>query len=370
MQKNSRSISIDLLRIISMIMVVSLHSMNHGGLIEKSLIPGTPNYFLCNILYALCHVAVNCFVMITGYFQCTSTFKLKKLIGVWGSAVFYSGVMYLILCAASLASFSVTGFIKQLMVLTLDQYWFITAYLFLYMVSPFLNCAIRAMNRKLHLMCCCTLLFLFSFLHNLIYISDFGDVAGGYSFLWFCILYMTAAYFRLYVPDTVKIQKFMLPLYFLFSMCICGERFVAYYITPYLFGGVRLTSLFYSYNSVMCVAATLCLFQFFRGLSLSSPAVHKTVSLFAPLTVAVYLIHDNNGIRMILWELLKPSAYFDRPWLVLYLLLCIVSIFILCCLIEWIRQKITKFTGISARIASVCDRIQMQCSQFFDRITE
>lgn len=128
--ETKRNCSIDLLRMISMIMVVCNHTLSWGGLIEGSLVPGTSNYFICNILYALCLVAVNCFVLITGFFQCTSTFKLKRLISTWGMAIFYSVVIHLILTIIGVLPFSFRELIKHILVFTMNRYWFVTAYLY------------------------------------------------------------------------------------------------------------------------------------------------------------------------------------------------------------------------------------------------
>lgn len=143
-----RNLNLDLLRILCMLMVVCIHSLGWGGLIENRLIPGTANYFLCNTLFAFCLLAVNCFVMISGYYLCTSAFKLKKLVQVWGCAFFYSVSIYFVLIMTGLERFSLKELIKHCMVFTLDRYWFITAYLLMFIVFPFLNCAIRSMDKK------------------------------------------------------------------------------------------------------------------------------------------------------------------------------------------------------------------------------
>ena len=90
-----RDTSLDLLRIISMIMVVCLHTVGWGGLVEGALIPGTGNWYLGNAMQALSLQAVNCFVLISGYFLCTSQFRLGKLVSTWVQAVFYSVGVYL-----------------------------------------------------------------------------------------------------------------------------------------------------------------------------------------------------------------------------------------------------------------------------------
>ena len=368
--KQERDFGLDLLRIICMLMVVCLHAFNHGGLVEGTLVPSTANFYLGNAMFTLCLPAVNCFVMISGYFLCTADFKLKKLISIWGQAFFYSISITSIAMLLGHQAFSFKELVKSILVILLKRYWFVTAYVLMYAVSPFLNCAIRALDRKTHLLCCCTLLGIFSVLHNMMYISDFGGINGGYSFLWFCILYIVAAYFRLYVPKRIKHQKWMLPGYFCSVLLICGERFLAYWITPYIFGTVKLTSLFYSYNSIMNVLAALCLFLFFRGVTVQNTFTEKLIAFFAPLTFAVYLISDHTILREVLWSWLHPSAYYASPWMAFYVLACVVGIFFVCCAVEWCRKVLCAKIGITDGISKLCDKIQNKLCDVMARCTQ
>ena len=151
-----RDNGLDFLRIICMLLVTFSHVFTHGGLINDRLLPGMANWFLGNLLYPFTLVAVNCFVLLSGYFQCTSRFKLKRVVSTWVQVVVYSVGMYI---AAKLlfGGFSVSTLLKSALPVVTDQYWFITAYLLMYMVSPFLNCMIRAMGKRLHFLCCCIL---------------------------------------------------------------------------------------------------------------------------------------------------------------------------------------------------------------------
>lgn len=356
--KQERDYGLDLLRILCMLMVVCNHTLSWGGLIENELVPGTANFYLGNAMFALCLPAVNCFVMISGYFLCTADFKLKKLISIWGQAIFYSVSIACIVMLLGSQAFSLKELVKFFLVVSLKRYWFVSAYILMYAVMPFLNCAIRAMDWKTHLLCCGTLLGIFSVLHNMMYISDFGGVNGGYSFLWFCILYIVAAYFRLHVPKYIRHQKWMLSGYFFSALLICGERFLAYWVTPHILGAVKLTSLFYSYNSIMNVLAAFCLFQFFRGVTVRHAFTKKLIAFFAPLTFAVYLISDHTILRPVLWSWLHPSSYYASPWMVFYVLACVAGIFLICCAIEWCRKALCVKTGITDGIAKLCDKVQ------------
>lgn len=362
---NKRNTNLDLLRIISMMMVVLGHFFTHGGVINGALVPWTDNWLLGNVIYTGCLVAVDCFVLLSGYFQCTSKFKLKRLVSVWVQVAFWSVMLYVIMAAVN-GTFSVTALVKSGLVVTLKQYWFVTAYLLMYAVSPFLNCAIRAMSRKMHLMCCTVLLGLFSALHNVVYISDFANILGGSSFLWFCVLYVVAAYIRLHVPVQEKYRSRGFAVYAVCALLIALERFAAYYITPMIFGQVMLDSLFYANNSILNTAAAIALFMAMRAVKVERPGVPRMIGFFAPLAFGVYLIHDHPNVRAMLWPILKPHAFAHSVWMLPYALLCVSGIFTVCCLIEWLRRWLFRVCGINGLLDGLCDRVQNRVQIWLD----
>jgi len=181
----------------AMVMVIGLHFFGHGGGLSSNA--WSYNYFISQTVYVFLFIAVNCFVLISGYYLCTSQFKLKKIVNLWIQVAFYSVAIYLIVSLIQ-GNFEMSELIKSGMVVTLKQYWFFTAYFFLYLIFPFLNYAIKAMTQRAHFICCAVLFTLFSVLPTFIYLIDFSQVRGGYSFVWFVVLYMVAAYVRIYVP--------------------------------------------------------------------------------------------------------------------------------------------------------------------------
>lgn len=366
--EKERNRNLDLLRIVSMLMVVFQHAFGWGGLLnDVTPAYGTANWYICQIGEAFCLVAVNCFVLISGYFLCTSQFKLKKWFSIWGQALFYSVGIYLILAIVrgEATEFSIKELLKCTLVFTMDRYWFVTDYLLLYAVFPILNFAIQAMNQRQHLTCCFTLLGLFSLLPNLAYVSDFSEANGGSSLIWFCTLYILSAYFRLYVPEQMRRQKWTLPGYILCALFICGERFLAYTVTPHIFGVVKLSSFFYAKNSVCNIAASLLLFQFFRGLKIQGRTASKLIGVAAPLTFAVYLIHDNPTLRSVLWDWINLPLKAESPLLIVYVLIAVLCIFAACCMIEYGRKWIFKTLYITNALHQLCDNIQHRFAILF-----
>ena len=151
MQKvKKRDTNFELLRIIAMFMIVTLHYTQNSGVLENN---GT--YTLQNIFFiflnTVCSVGVNCFVLISGYYLITSKFKIQKIIHLWGLVLFYSLGIYLLYKITNHSVVNPMSSVETIYVFTpvLNvHYWFIVPYLALYIVFPFLNKMINTLNQK------------------------------------------------------------------------------------------------------------------------------------------------------------------------------------------------------------------------------
>jgi peptidoglycan/LPS O-acetylase OafA/YrhL len=201
-------------------------------------------------------------------------------------------------------------------------------------------------------------------LSNLVYINDFAYLSGGYSSIWFCTLYITAAYIRKHVPANPRHRFPALTGYFLCASMIAIERFAATAITPMIFGSVKLDSLFCSNNSIMTAGASIFLLLFFRSVEIKNPLAEKAIRFFAPLSFGVYLIHDHTIIRQLLWNWLNPAAMNDSCYIVPYFIACITGVFVVCCLIEWIRCTLFRLCGIDRLVNSLCNKLQSRVERW------
>lgn len=87
-----RDYALDLLRILSMIMIVTLHSGSHGGYMDS---PDTIINIWQRLINALCLCSVNIFVLISGYFLVFERFRLSKLLKLCTEVWFYSIIIWL-----------------------------------------------------------------------------------------------------------------------------------------------------------------------------------------------------------------------------------------------------------------------------------
>ena len=75
-----------------MLMIITGHTLSWGGILNAS----NPKIAsMIHIIYAIILVEVNCFILLTGFFQSKSKFKIKKFINLL--FITYS-LLYILLC--------------------------------------------------------------------------------------------------------------------------------------------------------------------------------------------------------------------------------------------------------------------------------
>ncbi len=75
-KNKERDLGFELLRIISMLMIVVMHSIGHGGL-GHSVEYNSLEYAIYWFIYGLGRVSTNCFVMLTGYYMVKSKIHIS-----------------------------------------------------------------------------------------------------------------------------------------------------------------------------------------------------------------------------------------------------------------------------------------------------
>ena len=90
MNKKVRDSNYELLRIVSMIFIVAWHVILHGKILQQT---NDILNFVFNFVMALLVVHVNCFMLITGYYQYKSNFKWKKVVSLVLQIAFYNLVI-------------------------------------------------------------------------------------------------------------------------------------------------------------------------------------------------------------------------------------------------------------------------------------
>lgn len=301
--EKERQAGYELLRIAAMAMVITLHYLSKGGFLTDPAQPFQAANRLAWLLEAFCVGAVDLYVLISGYFLTDASFRPGRLLRLWGQVFFYSvGVPALALVTGVLPAGEVTAdrLLTWLFPVLREHYWFVTAYVVLSLFAPFLGRAARAMPQR-------ELLILLALLYGMFSISssllpfDLPLDRGGYDGLWFLVLFLTAAYLRLYGLPPLQKKGRGLVCYVGCSLLIYGLSGVcrAVFLRTGRLGDLVQSP--YHYNHFLCVFAALGLFCAFGRVRMADGRWKRAVLRVASCTFGVYLLHENDAVRY-LWQ--------------------------------------------------------------------
>ena len=101
MKEAARNSNMELLRIVSMLMVLSLHYLLFGNVLSLSTVGGAA-YYACWTVEAVCHISVDCYMLISGYFLSGAEYRIKRILIVIAEVFFYTiGVTAVMLLTSS-----------------------------------------------------------------------------------------------------------------------------------------------------------------------------------------------------------------------------------------------------------------------------
>lgn len=336
-----RNYSIDLLRIISMFMIMILHCNSHGGVLAMQTGYDTSSIFF-HFLECLSIVSVNTFVLISGYYLSAQKIRLSRVLKVMTTTWFYAWI-WLLICILLGVEIGKATIIKNIAPLSYATYWFVSLYIGMFLCAPFLNIDINNMTKRQHGILVLMLIAIFSVLPSITPFSDtFGLKSSGLNLPWFIVLYIIAAYIQKYGFLKMKPWHWLagylgLSVILLFIWLTISKILGISDYTDEWKGGINFY--YFGYNTIFVLLSSVCLFRFFLEIKIGNKRVCTIIKTIAPLMIGVYLIHDNRLGRQFVWQAFSNlgSSNFVNT---LYILGYILVLFVLCVNIEWLRTKV------------------------------
>jgi surface polysaccharide O-acyltransferase-like enzyme len=331
--KTVRDSNFELLRIILILMIIGNHYFFNGGSISI-LQPSNFNFYIDYSLLSFFIVAVNCFILITGFFQINKEFNFKKVVELWTEVFFYSFSISAIFWILKLEPINVKNIINTFFPVITAQWWFISLYIVLYCFSPFINIAINHMDQNTHKKLLLLIAFFYVLLPsirpNFTYFQD-----NGYSIQNFIFLYCLGAYIRKYdIPYKINyLNAYILTSLFLFLGFVSGTALH------------KNCGNFFDYSFIPVELSSFFLFMCFKNIKLNSSLINK----IAASVFGIYLITQHQFIRTFMYyKILHCSDYYYSPFFFPHMLVSLVGIFIFCLLIETFRQQLFKAYQLQA----------------------
>lgn len=299
MTEKKRMANLELLRCVAMLMVVVLHYLGKGGLLpeltgESLGAAGTAAW----LLEAFCIVAVNVYMFISGYFLCTSHFRLSRLLQLFGQVWLYSAAFGMIGALTGVVAETPVDthyFLTLLFPVNMGHYWFMTAYLFLYLLLPLVGNALKKMTKG-QLQCVVIVLLLVFCVAKSVLPFRLEMDAKGYDCLWYLCVFTAAAYVRRFGIPFLEKKGRGLFLYVGCSLLAFGGTMFLRQV--YLRTGSlgRMVGMCMEYNHILPFVAAVGLFAAFSRLRVYGK-IAAVIEKTAPYTLGVYLLHENLGLR-------------------------------------------------------------------------
>ncbi len=324
-----RDSNIELLRIFTMLGVIILHyNYADAGGGFRLVTPGSINYYLMYVLQSMSIAAVDLFILISGYFMCTSCKRgiFKPLTLVAQVIVFR-----VLICIASgilHGGISLRGIVSAL----IPRNYFVILYVVLYLISPYLNLLLHAMDQKEMRRMMLILLLLFSLEPTLVDLmsevtgSEQNELSAvgrygsqwGYCIVNFVLMYLVGAYLRLHPEKTDKIPTGKLCAGFgLFLAADVCWSLLNNHMTRF----ASRSAYEYCNPLVICSAATL--FLLFRRMQIKP---NRIINSLAKGSFTVYLLHG------VLLQFLRIEKFVNKNPLIylLHVLLGAALIYLVC----------------------------------------
>lgn len=341
--KKERSSNFEVLRIISMLLIISFHCVYKSGFIFETL---TLNTFLVKSFYFFGELGVNLFVLITGYFTVNSKFKSDKLILLFFQLVFYVLLSYAGLFAVGeTASQSIEkNIFYMLHDIAEPTYWFFTAYVLLYVFSPFINALLKNISKDKFKRLIALSVFIWSILPTVLGVVDGAnsEIQYYYSrFIWLAVIYIIGAYIRLYgIQFFEKKRNRWLTAAVTFGLMLTSIAVFHYTLDYLAVFRFNEAAYFWQPNTIPMLVLSVSVFCIFAHWKLRPIGF---VNLIASTTLGIYLLHDG-VLQTVIWRVLRSKIYINSPYALIYVVIAAFAVFIAGAAVDLVRQLIEKYT--------------------------
>ncbi len=326
--RQGRILGLDLLRIFSMMMVIVLHILGQGGILNAAPI-GSAVWYAAWGMECFCYCAVNCYGLLTGYLA-GSRRPYAGLALLWLETVLYSLIYALVFRRLFPDRIGSPVFLHAVFPVFFKQYWYFTGYFGLALIMPVLRPALERIDSRSATILVVVLLLIYCSL------ADAFLLHGGYSLIWLLVLCLMGAMLRR--SDFFR-GLGVVPLLLAALVClILTFVTVIHPMTLPVLGTFTLLS----YTSPTVAAFAVCLLLLFARIQGREGRQPRLLPALSQASFGVYIIHTN--------QLLWTQAYLPGtlgswaalPAGVLLLLVpaCAVGVYLLLAAVDILRARL------------------------------
>lgn len=344
MKGKERQSNIELLRIVAMFMVVVLHYLVKGQAAVSLVDSFTPLNIGLWLIKAFCIVTINVYVLISGYFLVEAKWKFSRVISLWLQTLFYSigvPVVCMLLGMEEITQWGSYDWFNVIFPIQMEHYWFITAYVIMYLLVPALSTAVKHMTKTQHQWVIAGLLLVFSLPKTILPIYIPID-QYGYDFGWFICLFFAAAYIRLYGIPYMNHKNRAFMIYILSVIGVWGISLICALLTRKGLPLAYMMDMAYCYNHLVVLLASIALFVAVSHVRIPHGRVENLIGRVAPYTLGVYLLHENLALRS-KWQFWAGIEIVRESWMILpHMIVTAIAVFVAGVIVDFVRDCLFK----------------------------
>ncbi len=326
MKENTRNSNFELLRIISMFMIVFIHANMYLGQFC------TESYRIVfnGVVNGVCNIGVTCFILISGYFG--MEFKVSKLVKMECMMITYSlletGLVLVLFPGQLQGAELLEALVKSCMPFITRKYWFYSCYICIYLFSGFIQKFVELIEKKEFQKFLAILLVVFSVFPTVFYFEIMQDTGKGIVQMF--MIYLLGRYISMY--GQVSISKWKLLVPFLALWLVNGIS----HEVPIQLGGI------YHHlckdNSITNIIMAVLLFYLFKDLNIQSKWINKAATgLFAVFAL-------NNTLVTVVMKWLPPATgrWSEPGGVIGFLILAgiVLGVLLVCILLGIVREAL------------------------------
>lgn len=293
-KKSKRNSNLELLRIIAMLLIVA----HHFGIYAIGYSNGNSlsDYYNA-VFYSFGKVGVVLFMMISAYFLCDKSVKRERIISVWlKTFVFSASIAIIAKLFFPVSTTSGSSILFNFLPISTCRYWFVTAYIFVLVISPLINMLIDKLDKKQlrH--------FLLFFVLMWGVVFAFTEIQALFSgFLELIFIYMLTAYLKRYYKLKSK-RYYLFAVLFLLLCHVFGSALGTFLpetwqIRLHINGPLHFAFSLYPVVLFLSIEIFMLFLSF-------KPRYNSKINSISSLTFDVYLVHEHPYIRNLFWHLI------------------------------------------------------------------
>ena len=293
--RKERSSNLELLRLLAMFCIVANHLVGQGDVLRDA---SGVNFLFSFFVGNAARISVNVFLIIGCWFMADASFRGSRFVKLWLEELFYTVILTLLMVCFYPADVKPNYVIAAFFPVFGYNHWFISGYLVLILLSPFLKKILEMRPERLKKL----VLLLFAFTCIWSSVRPFENETMD-TLVWFCSMFVFAGWYKKQVcrggdPGMEKsgsgsrggwLYLFAAAAGY-FLLCLLTVRPMLGSCGTVMYeASVWAGQFLQDYKALPNLLIAFCVFRFFLGLEIGS---RRWINFFSTSTLAVYIVHQ------------------------------------------------------------------------------